>query len=661
MRTPEPAQASPILDAALSYAALGWWVHPLRPKSKLPQLTDWPHQATTDLATIRGWCEKWPTANIGILTGAPSGLMVLDVDPRHGGDDALRELEAQHGALPGTIEALTPSGGRHVYFECPQGVTIRNSAGILGHGLDIRGAGGYVAVPPSSLGPGQDYAWEVEHDPTGTPLAAVPTWMLARLREAANRTSTSPNPDSLIPQGRRNDFLMRQAGAMRRRDMSRESILAALRTENRDRCQPPLGDDEVKRIAASAARYPPAEERPRRASAQVVITPCAGIEADHVLWAWRDKVALASTTMLVGNPGLGKTLLAIDMAARLSRGQLEGELCGAPTDVLVASAEDSPSHTLVPRLTAAGADLARVHLVEARVHGQTRGLILPEDVEPLAEQMRATNARLLIVDPFVAHLPVDLNSWRDQDVRVVLAALARMAEETAAAVLLIVHLKKGHAEEILHRVSGSVGMVAAARSVLLAADDPAGEDWRVLAHIKCNLGPYAPTLRYRIEERIIAPKGIRTCAIAWGGEAVGITRADLIAPLNQEEKSERAEAREWLKEALADGCQRAVGIFRDALKAGLSEMTLRRAKGDLGVKASKLGGPGQGFWTWSLPASSEVAHEDDQYISLDHLHSEPQKKSFLSNNLYEDDQGDQDDHIGEVDHLDEQEVIDLGD
>src|SRR5207249_11464451 len=130
------------------------------------------------------------------------------------------------------------------------------------------------------------------------------------------------------------------------------------------------------------------------------------------------------------------------------------------------------------------------------------------------------------------------NSHRDQDVRRALAPLARLAEETAAAVIAIVHLNKSEVPHVLGRVCGSVGFVAAARSVLLLGpdpDDPQGPT-RVLAHAKSNLSPLAPALRLRIEERHLDDLPIRTSVLVWCGEAAGVSAGDLLGCESKERR-----------------------------------------------------------------------------------------------------------------------------
>jgi hypothetical protein len=176
------------VKAAPIYARrLGWRVLPIEPGGKRPLLADWPKLATNDPETIAGWLEEHAGANLGVATGVPSGFFALDVDPRNGGDDALDSLTAEHGDLPPTPQAATPSGGTHYLFALPD-FPVSNSAGKLGPGLDVRGDGGQIVVAPSTTAVGA-YRWVVP--PWDVAPAAAPTWLLERLRTRASVPAAS--------------------------------------------------------------------------------------------------------------------------------------------------------------------------------------------------------------------------------------------------------------------------------------------------------------------------------------------------------------------------------------------------------------------------------------------------------------------------------------
>jgi hypothetical protein len=240
-------EPSPLLDAALSYAARGWHVLPLKPRAKTPLTRHGLKDASTDENQIREWWGRWPRANIGIACG-PSGLAVVDVDVRSGGNIGFESLFA---AEPETLNAFTGSGdgSRHWYFAA-NGESCR----VLAPGLDLKGDGGYVVVPPSIHPSGEPYRWEASSGPDDARLAQLPP----TLRSDARKPAAAPIPD-VITSGERNTVLTSLAGSMRRRGASQTAIRAALHEENASRCAPPLPDAEVDAIAASVARYAPAD------------------------------------------------------------------------------------------------------------------------------------------------------------------------------------------------------------------------------------------------------------------------------------------------------------------------------------------------------------------------------------------------------------------
>ena len=330
-----------LLSAALNYASRGWRVHPLTGKKAV--LQGWPSLGTTDTATITGWWTEYPAANVGIITGRQSNLFVLDVDPGKGGDDSLRELEAQYGPLPNTVEVLTGKDGRHFYFQYPGGV-VGNSNSKLDPGLDIKTDGGYV-VAPSSTHPetGRTYEWEVAHHPDDVPLVPVPQWLLDKLSAKTERLTSSKSGEA-IPEGRRNDTLAREAGKLRYIGMSETVIAAALLAINRERCTPPLPEDEVRGIAASVARYPAREQSEARqavdlSAALVTYTNLLSLNIPerprHLPW-----LPEGGNVMVYGPRGVGKTFFQLALAVALTTGKgLWKWECLAPVGVLYVDGE----------------------------------------------------------------------------------------------------------------------------------------------------------------------------------------------------------------------------------------------------------------------------------------------------------------------------------
>jgi DNA-binding transcriptional ArsR family regulator len=317
-----------MLAAALAYAEAGLPVFPLKPGTKAPATGDGLKSATCNPATVRAWWERWPNANVAIRTGEPAGLVVLDVDTQHGGAGTLGKLEREHGLLPVTAKTLTGGGGSHYLFRHP-GEELRNSAGKLGPGLDVRGDGGYIVAPPSVHENGRVYKWlrALERG-----IADPPTWLLEDPRQ--NGRAAEP-VDELIPEGRRRQALLSLAGSMRRRGMDDVELLAALNAVNERRCSPPLPTGELEALARDvASRYEPDAAANsfspsishKSGEKEFVLLP---VPLESLLenvppepaWVLRGYVAPFALTLLAGRPKVGKSTLLFSLLARVTVGE----------------------------------------------------------------------------------------------------------------------------------------------------------------------------------------------------------------------------------------------------------------------------------------------------------------------------------------------------
>lgn len=247
-----------LLESALAYAKrFSWAVLPVKPRGKEPLTAHGCNDATTDAAAIRRWWERWPGANVAIACG-PSKLVVIDLDAGKGGEETWEGLKREHSFDDDTVISITGGGGQHLVFARPNGADIRNSAGKLGEGVDVRGNGGYIVAPPSIHPTGREYVWDANAHPGDRKPAPLPDALRAILVETSAKAA-APLPD-VIPDHERNVTLTSLAGSMRRRGASEAGILAALVEEN-TRCDPPLGLEELEGIAKSMARYQPAAQR----------------------------------------------------------------------------------------------------------------------------------------------------------------------------------------------------------------------------------------------------------------------------------------------------------------------------------------------------------------------------------------------------------------
>lgn len=332
----------------------------------------------------------------------------------------------------------------------------------------------------------------------------------------------------------------------------------------------------------------------QRDAGQVV--SASAIRCSRVKWLRRGWIPLGGISLLAGPPGIGKSTLAIDTVARLSR----GELTGSPQPSLIVTAEDSLSAVVAPRLRAAEADMDLVLLPEPE---REDALWLPDAVAEIRQWVEQHGVKLVVLDPLTAFLPDGkVDTWRDSSVRGALAPLARMADRYQIAVLAVVHLNKGGSSDPIRRVGGSIGLPAAARSVLLLAGDPdyPDSDRRVLAHAKSNFGRLSRSVLLEIRESG-EDEPSRIVELGSSPHAA----SDLLG--EPENASKLEEAMDFLAAELAAGPRGTAELLTAANADGISEITLRRAKRRLDVGASKVGFKG---WEWALPQPDDTTSND---------------------------------------------------
>lgn len=323
------------------------------------------------------------------------------------------------------------------------------------------------------------------------------------------------------------------------------------------------------------------------------------VAPERVDWLWPGRIPRGKLTLLDGDPGTGKSTLLVDLAARCSTGGPMPD--GTPTDdvsaVVIMSAEDGLADTIVPRLLAAGGDPSMVTAVtEVEYDTETgsrasRPPSLPDDVALLQQRVLELGARLVIVDVLNAYLSSRVNGHNDQAVRGALVPLARMAEQTGAAVVLVRHLNKGAGMKAIYRGGGSIGIAGAARVALLVADDPTDDTRQVLAVAKSNLAAKSPSLAYRI----VGDESHNASRLEWLGHAEH-TADDLLDDAGTRTAVDHAE--HWLRDTLRPGPVASDVINQRATAAGISSRTLRRARERPGFHKGKVGMDGR--WCWSL-------------------------------------------------------------
>jgi hypothetical protein len=306
----------------------------------------------------------------------------------------------------------------------------------------------------------------------------------------------------------------------------------------------------------------------------------------NVRWLWPDRIPFGMTTVLGGPPGAGKSTILYDLAAKTSR---EGQA------VLIITAEDHHAAVVRPRLEAAS---ARLDMIDVR----TDPIELPADVDVIKAYAREVRAALVIIDPLVAFIGDDVNTHRDHHVRRVLAPLGEMAEATDVALVVVIHTNKGTVGDPLMRISGSIGFTGAARSVLVAVQDPNDDTRRILAVVKSNLARFPTPQAYRIEG---ATAGTITASrIHWLGDAPEVDVHELLALPDRRERP-RDEAVAFLIGAGVKTIARpAKELEAAAAAAGINVRTLRRAREEVGVERWKAGM--EGGWMWGPPVEGDT-------------------------------------------------------
>jgi hypothetical protein len=389
------------LDFALAYAQAGYRVLPLR--LKIPLTEHGAHDATTDDATLRAWWDRWPDANIGMTLDT---LVVVDIDPRNGGD-----VDTLPHPLPETCYAKTGGGGWHYLYRACNGTKY---PGTLGAGIDVKhGAGAYIVVEPSVHASGDKYTWLDESEPWSMTPAEAPDWL-------AHAQSGTHHADDIgageaIPEGKRNAHMASLAGSMRRRDMTAEAIQAALLAENSKRCNPPLDDEEIKNIAASVSKYQPSAEQ----TAPEIIVKCSPLDWAELAkrgepparrWALYGWLGFF-INLLVGSGGIGKTLLAQQMGSTLALGRAFIDAIDRPLTVLAWFCEDEHDEiwrrqVQIAHWLGVGIEAFRERFIIMPRHGMENALVATEYGRPmftpligeLSEQAADCGADVVMLD-----------------------------------------------------------------------------------------------------------------------------------------------------------------------------------------------------------------------------------------------------------------------
>jgi hypothetical protein len=341
----------------------------------------------------------------------------------------------------------------------------------------------------------------------------------------------------------------------------------------------------------------------------------SSVQPESVSWLWYPYIPIGKVTLLDGDPGLGKSYITLAIATAVSHGYglLDKTPCD-PGSVLLMSVEDGPADTIRPRLDTMKADCTRIFAVSKPLCLNRDGL---RDLETL---LRKNKPLFVVIDPLFAYTGAEVDIHRANETREIMDQLSRLAATYRCAILAVRHLTKGGRDKSIYRGLGSIDIVAACRSVLLAGADPQDRNKRALLQIKNNLAPFGDAISYEIREGGV---------FRWTGRS-DLTADQILASDQNGKKAFPVEnAADFLRGELSTGPMSARDIMSRAKNAGFSERTIWRARASLGVEAHKIG---RDRWVWELPSGvnaqespragslAEVSERQEQVGGLEGCH-----------------------------------------
>lgn len=334
-----------------------------------------------------------------------------------------------------------------------------------------------------------------------------------------------------------------------------------------------------------------------------VITRMSDIAPEEIDWLWPGFIALGKISMIMGDPSLGKSMVTLDMTARVTRGASWPIDNGKSPigDVLLLSNEDDPADTIRPRLDAAEADIKRVHhLSMVHERGGAAGVrkrlfSLHKDIQELEKFLAAhPECKLVIIDPITAYL-AGSDGNNGIEVRSLLTPLAELARAYKVAIVCVTHLNKSEHRTSLNRMSGSIAFGALARFVFVVVKDQDNPERRLILQAKNNIAEDIKGLAYSVK----AINGLPL--IVWESEYVSISAETAFSCENKDKTSDIEDAIEWLKEVLAEGRMQSNDLAALAKEEGFSVATIRRAKKKMGITSKRELFGKEGRWWCELP------------------------------------------------------------
>lgn len=507
----------PLHDVAQGHCSCAEGMHCTRP-GKHPRVADWQREASKRDSKVKAWWEKWPDANIGVLTGKPNGFIAIDIDPANGGWLAYQDHLAGH--LPPTYSPLTGSGGQHIWLKYPAGVQVTNK-NKFPKGLDVRGDGGFVVAAPSVTNKGP-YPWPDPMLVSMGNLADCPTDIIEKYLkvessegEFVSAGSTSEYEALSKDEKKRIDKYVQEAfhrelDALEDLDETSEwdnetfkiscrilelvkapwsplTFEEAFRAIYRAVPSPDgMGwtEERIRQKVESAWErvnshdlvrpFPKVNEKPSTPTTGLILVPFSDMESEPYEWYEKNLMPRRGVVILAGEPGTGKSTLVCHYLAQATNGTWKRG--GIGTCLYLAGTEDSLKDIIKPRLIAAKADVSKIFTVEVQEHDEdnetyNRKAVFNRDLLALRKTVREHNVRMIAMDPANTFLGIDEEKNSYSEIRATLEKVLRFADEEDCLIILIKHFRKQQSSGVrldaMSRLFGSAAWSEVVRHMLV--------------------------------------------------------------------------------------------------------------------------------------------------------------------------------------------------
>lgn len=546
---------------------------------------------------IKKWWEKNPESNLAIVTGRISNLTVIDCD-------SPKASEVISSMIPSDVKVPivnSPHGGQHYYFAYRE--SISTSSNNSSH-IDIRADGGYIVCPPSKIKVGK-YIWAPDSNLNEiSEIPLIPEQLVTFLKNmSGKKEGRNFSSGKRFTQGNRDDQIFHALLGLFKDGVAKEEAMR-IGIKFARICEPPFPEDIVE---DKVARIWDKVQRFNQKGLRLDEIRFSESNIEEIKWLLPDIIPLGMLSIIMGDPGVGKTSYALQIASKLSRGIPNGGV--DPNSImgstLYVSSEGCLPQSLKPRAKAYGADESKLIFISA-VRTATNQKIrfstkyhLPILRDKISDD---PDIKFVIIDPIASH--IGRIDSRDQiQVREAMDCLSEFAEETGVAVLVLLHLNKSEKMDVIYRGSGSMQFIAAAKiawGIFVDCQDQNGNRL-FLYPIKSNISKQS-CYAFRIEEATVATeKGDIKI-----GKVVeeGVVRGNIKDHLNPRGVSKTEEAELFLTGYLENGSKLCTEIVQAAKEQGINWNTLNAAKRILKIQ-SKKDGLSSG-WTWSLPTDANT-------------------------------------------------------